>query len=324
MTLDQNPKTNRSNNRLNNTGLNNKNTSNGTPVTIREFVPLNAPRLAGDGTVRSTSPASPAQPVDWFRNLAPELSALRTAPTLPTATGPIPDKNNVHYAHFKDMEDILREEHERKMIGDAIPPQIVALKYEAEQTARQLVGEALAQAQSIEDEASQRGYQAGFDQGFALGKAEGERQAQVQAQAEREVLRGDVACLLAHIEAERQRTWNTLEPEMIRLVFELARLVIKQEVEVSRDVCLGVVRNALRRVTESGTVRIRVNSEDLPTIRGNRDELLTLVDNLRHLEIIEDRRVGVGGCIVETEGGNIDARLETQLAEAANLLDLSQ
>ena len=86
---------------------------------------------------------------------------------------------------------------------------------------------------------------------------------------------------------------------------------------------LSVTRNALRRVVEGGTLRIRVNAEDLQTVRGNREELLTLVDNIRHVEIIEDRRVGAGGCIVETDAGSIDARLETQLAEAANLLELN-
>jgi flagellar assembly protein FliH len=81
------------------------------------------------------------------------------------------------------------------------------------------------------------------------------------------------------------------------------------------------VRNALRRVVDTGKVRVRVNAEDLETVRASREELATLIDGIENLEIISDRRVGAGGAVVETEGGTIDARIETQLSEIATLLN---
>ena len=51
-----------------------------------------------------------------------------------------------------------------------------------------------------------------------------------------------------------------------------------------------------------------------------RDDLLSLLDGIKNLEIVDDRRVGDGGCVIETNAGTIDAKIETQLAEVERAL----
>ena len=283
-----------------------------------EFVPLNAPHM--DGAKAANRP--PAEPVSWFTHLAPELPASIAAPTTSPAA-PICAQSAVPAFGFRDVDVIGREESERSLRREPEPPGILRLRREAEEAAQELIAAAQSQAQAIGEEARQQGYQAGYEAGYADGAQRAEQAVGQQAQMDRTAYQADIADFIAHIEGERQRAWLDMEPQVVSLVFDLAKHVIKQEVEVSREVSLSVVRNALRRVADAGTLRIRVNPEDLQTVRGSREELLTLVDNLRHVEIIEDRRVGAGGCIVETEGGSIDARLEAQIAEAANLLGLT-
>ena len=70
--------------------------------------------------------------------------------------------------------------------------------------------------------------------------------------------------------------------------------MVKQEAAINPDVVVEVVRNALRRVVDSETVRIRVNLADLDTIRSARTDLMTVIDGLRNVEIVEDRRVSAG------------------------------
>lgn len=59
---------------------------------------------------------------------------------------------------------------------------------------------------------------------------------------------------------------------------------------------------------------MRVHRNDYMRIREIKEELLRKIDGLGYLEVQEDPRVEEGGCIVETVFGNIDARIETQLA----------
>jgi flagellar biosynthesis/type III secretory pathway protein FliH len=47
-------------------------------------------------------------------------------------------------------------------------------------------------------------------------------------------------------------------------------------------------------------------------MREARADILTVIDTVRNVEIIEDRRVAPGGCVVETASGTIDSKIETQ------------
>jgi flagellar biosynthesis/type III secretory pathway protein FliH len=81
-----------------------------------------------------------------------------------------------------------------------------------------------------------------------------------------------------------------------------------------------VIHNALRRITDKEQVRIRVSVSDAEQVKSLREELIAMTDGLRQLEIIDDRRVGDGGCVIETGAGTIDAKIETQFAEVERAL----
>ena len=91
--------------------------------------------------------------------------------------------------------------------------------------------------------------------------------------------------------------------------------MLKDEVSTRRDVVVNIVKDTLKRVVDKDLVRIRVNVADTPAIKSRRDEIASLVDGIRNLEIVEDRRIGLGGTVIETNAGRLDARIETQLDE---------
>lgn len=269
-----------------------------------EFMPLTA-------TQAPNVAETPAEPVSWFRRMAPS----------PDETNARPASRSSDRALFATVEEIQRLHREQEMIGAPEPAEILKLREEAHNAAQELVGNAYARAQTIEDEARERGHREGYAQGFLEGVEAAKQQEAARAEQERVALRHDIELLLTHIEAERLRAWERLEPQAMDLVFALATHILKQEVEVNRSVALATVRNALRRVGTGDTLRVRVHADDLETLRGHRGELLSLVDGVQHLEIIEDRRVDVGGCVIETSAGTIDARIETQLSEMRATLE---
>jgi flagellar assembly protein FliH len=278
------------------------------------FEPLTAPRVA------PKNPAPPV-PVNWFQHLAPRLPEDASGEELVPHAKEADSQTGVRRAAFGDVEAIAADERRRQQVGEPEPPEITMLRLKANEEAQEIVGQAFLQAQAIEQKAEEQGYQAGYVQGYLDGEREAQRLLTQRADDEREAYREDLKAFLLHIEAERQRAWEEIEPQVIGLVFELAQKVIKQEVTASREVALSMIKNALRRVAESGTLRIRVHASDLETVRSHREDLMSLLDGIPHIEIIEDRRVGAGGCIVETEAGNIDARIETQLQEVADTLE---
>jgi len=44
------------------------------------------------------------------------------------------------------------------------------------------------------------------------------------------------------------------------------------------------------------------------------------MDGIQKIEVIADRRVKRGGCVLETSVGNVDARIQSQLSEIGNSL----
>jgi flagellar assembly protein FliH len=81
-----------------------------------------------------------------------------------------------------------------------------------------------------------------------------------------------------------------------------------------RTVVLDLLRAALAEVDERLVVRVRVSPEDVELVRTHwGDERAGLV-------IVGDERIAAGGCVIETRFGLVDARPETRLAEAEQLL----
>jgi len=217
---------------------------------------------------------------------------------------------------FGDIRQIAKEERSRLFGPEPEPVEAQILRRQAGEEARQIVAEALQQAETTRHEAQEVGYRTGFAEGYEAGLAAG----RAEIEAERAQYRADLESLVERIEAERRRIWEEAEPQIVAFVLEIAQRVIKEEAEVNRNVALSVLRNALRRVVDTENVRIRLNLDDLETVRASREELMALVDGIRHLEIVEDRRVGPGGCVIDTNAGTIDARLETQFAEIETMI----
>jgi len=76
---------------------------------------------------------------------------------------------------------------------------------------------------------------------------------------------------------------------------------------------LEIIHKAIESLKYQKEIRIRVNPDDLGFLKENKMQLYTMLGESKEIEIVEDALVGRGGCIIDTEIGTIDARLETQL-----------
>ena len=186
----------------------------------------------------------------------------------------------------------------------------------ARRNADEMGDDARAQAEALREAAWQEGRHAGEQ----AARAEVSEELRGEWIAYRDGLREDFQSLIDEIVEGRTQLWERQEGEMLGLVMAIARQVIKTEVQQNPDVVMAIVRNALRRVVDKENVRIRVSLPDSARLRGAKDDIMSIVDGLRHLEILDDRRVGEGGCVIETNAGTIDAKIETQLAEVERLL----
>lgn len=174
-----------------------------------------------------------------------------------------------------------------------------AIVNSATEEAERIVAAAIEEADAVRTVAYQEGYEKGFQ----------------QVEDERNFLKDKIAAVEADAEAQVNEFWTSIEPELLRLSVEIARKIIRQHVDENKDTVLTIVKEGLRQLRDRQDLKLHVNPADYAFIREHKEEIASTCDGIRNLQVVEDRRVDQGGCLIETSNGDLDARIETQLAE---------
>lgn len=86
------------------------------------------------------------------------------------------------------------------------------------------------------------------------------------------------------------------------------------------EIVVEMVRSAIKRLRDRESLRVSVNPRDVERVKEAREDLISTVDGVRKMEIVEDRRVDAGGCMIESPNGTLDARIKTQIGEISRVL----
>jgi flagellar biosynthesis/type III secretory pathway protein FliH len=90
---------------------------------------------------------------------------------------------------------------------------------------------------------------------------------------------------------------------------------------VQPDLVVEAVRGALRGIVERERVTVLVHPEDLEMVGDAMDGLRASLGGIEHCEVQAERRVSRGGAIVRTPDGDVDARVETKLVRAREVVE---
>jgi flagellar assembly protein FliH len=178
----------------------------------------------------------------------------------------------------------------------------------AAERAAEIVALAKAEAEAISTEAARRGY----DEGYAAGLAAAQAQLGPAADA--------VAAVLAGVEAERDAFLAAAERHAVELAVQIAEKLLCGAVEVQPEAVLGVVTGALRRVAARDRIVLEVSPADFDIVRDAAEGIADRLGGVHRLEVVSERRVTRGGCVVRTEDGEVDAQLDGQLARVREVL----
>jgi flagellar assembly protein FliH len=171
-----------------------------------------------------------------------------------------------------------------------------------------LLAEASAEAREIREAAR--------SQGHAEGLAAGLRDARAQVDSAAVSL-GEAA---RQIEARRGTTVEAVERDAIELAISLAEKILAGALQARPELVVEVVQGALRRVSDRRRITVLVNPGDLETVRASIGEIHSQANGIELCDIQADQRVGVGGAIVRTVEGEVDAGLATQLERAREVV----
>ncbi|MFO0713653.1 MAG: type III secretion system stator protein SctL [Sandaracinus sp.] len=126
------------------------------------------------------------------------------------------------------------------------------------------------------------------------------------------------AALEARAAEARDRSVAEAEHVVVGLVTKIAERVLHGVLEDAPERVVPAVRAELARVRRAKTVEIRLHPDDAEAVRAALARGETLEPAAPHL--VPDPTIVRGGCLVSSDLGTLDARLEVQLEAFARAL----
>lgn len=167
--------------------------------------------------------------------------------------------------------------------------------------AERILNKANEQASEIQKEAETKGFEQGKKEGFEAGtKGAG-------------LLIDSFTKLVEEISRVRKDFYKNCEEEMIHLAVNVAKTVIGTEINSDPKLVQSVIKKAVLQLQNREEMTIAVNPDDLAEAEKFRSKLSLLIKDIDKVTFKSDHLIARGGCVVETNIGSIDARIETQL-----------
>jgi flagellar assembly protein FliH len=172
----------------------------------------------------------------------------------------------------------------------ALPAEIASLREQV----RELEATATRGVTEAREAAFREGEAAGFERAETAGRPVLEKLARAIV---------DVGSLRGRIREET-------ESDLLTLSIAIARRILRRELTVDPDVIGGLVRAALDKVQTKDVINVRVYP-------GHHDAIRRCLNssNVPGIELVSDAALQPGDVVIETKRGNLEASIDTQLAE---------
>lgn len=238
---------------------------------------------------------------------------------LPEASGPS-RSSAASYARFIPREELGRavawvpdslDARLRREAGQAAghepPPAPAPVDPEVQRAARQ------AQLQARLAEVFEQGRQLGCEETTERMRAEASEALASFRQQQASEVGAPVAALLVQFQQGIDALEQSLAKRLAGIAMQMARQVVRSELQTSATLVVDVTQEALAEVLLSARhITVKVHPEDLAWIeQGCADAF-----EARGARLIADTHIERGGCLVESDLGVVDARLATRWASA--------
>jgi len=201
---------------------------------------------------------------------------------------------------------------------DSEHPAAPSLDPQAE--AERIIADAKAEAHAIiaraEAEAEQvraNARQVGLQTGYADGKQAAETEAAEMIAAIRKVTQ---SAKIAH-----NQLLEDAESHLGQLGLAIAKKILTHSLTVEPEIITEIVAEVIDSAGIHGSCYVRVHPEDYKILQPHWDAVAHLQQPDEPWELIADSHISRGGCMIDIEGGTIDARLQTKLAKIEAALE---
>jgi flagellar biosynthesis/type III secretory pathway protein FliH len=152
-------------------------------------------------------------------------------------------------------------------------------------------------------------FKIGFHQGEKAGYEKGRKSVQPHIESFVEIITA--------MQNQQQEVINQAEQFVLNLALKIVEKILGCEellnAKIDKTKLQQIVKEAMNQFSNSKKYNIRLHRDTAEVLEGYKPEILEKLPSQVELSITEDSSLKPGDCLVESEQGVLDARIETQL-----------
>ncbi|MBM3201675.1 MAG: hypothetical protein FJZ56_04625 [Chlamydiae bacterium] len=112
-----------------------------------------------------------------------------------------------------------------------------------------------------------------------------------------------------------------MQQQMLPLVLKATKKIVGEQIRLHPESIVDIVMQAIKSVLHCKFVKIYLHKQDMEMIEKNKESIKQLFDQIQSFQIEERSDVPIGGCVIETERGILNATLENQFRALENAFE---
>jgi flagellar assembly protein FliH len=129
--------------------------------------------------------------------------------------------------------------------------------------------------------------------------------------------------LVEELSEFRKEMYDKVEREMIEMVIALTKKVIRFEFSKREDAVQDMIRLGVQSVLDRESMVIKIHPTDKEYAESFLPELHHMYSEIKNITFVAHSAIERGGCVIETNFGVIDARIEKLEEQIDRILNLA-
>ena len=163
------------------------------------------------------------------------------------------------------------------------------------------------------EEGLKEGREEGLKEGLKEGREEGLKAGEETAAVRIEEMNARYMDALSEVAALKDTLRAQVEEEIVHLALTIAKKIVHREIHADHTIIHTLVRVALERVSGKSAATVRLSQVDYEYMMRKHEDLARTEGREIHFE--SDSTLTQGSCVIQTEIGDIDARIEEEFRE---------
>ena len=152
-------------------------------------------------------------------------------------------------------------------------------------------------------------FETGFDEGYSKAKSDLEEEFNIKLAEKYDELNKIISLFDENIKEYDK----DFEKVIVKLALVISEKIIKREIDEESGI-IEVLKESLRKIVGANTVVVKLNPADYKNVVSDNKKAIS-DEAFSKINFEEDERIEKGGCLIESDIGNVDARISTQLSE---------